>query len=142
MKRLIRKRRCGEAMSLEWIRSNVEIDERGCWLWLGAMSGPYGQTSSGRAHRVAYELAFGKLRPGLYIDHAVCQVKRCCNPGHLEAVPPRENTRRHFKHLTIDGKCGRCGSSEIRDTKARRQCLACIREHKRAYDATRKQVAA
>lgn len=45
------------------------------------------------AHRVAYELTVGPIAGGLQIDH-LCRAHPCVNPAHLDAVTPRENTRR------------------------------------------------
>lgn len=84
-----------------------------CWLWTGATgSAGYGQLKiilpGGRRqtrsiHTWLYERLVGKLKPGLELDHAVCQNKLCCNPSHLEPVTHAENCRRReltngYKH--------------------------------------------
>lgn len=46
-----------------------------------------------RAHRQAYEDAYGPIPDGLEIDH-VCRNPSCINPEHLEAVTHAENMRR------------------------------------------------
>lgn len=64
--------------------------ESGCWLWRGALhSSGYGMLGRGRrregidrAHRIAWELAFGPIPSGFMVLHA-CDVRACCNPGHL-----------------------------------------------------------
>ena len=68
-----------------------------CWIWTGAQSLGYGQTSIKHkviwAHRFSYELHKGPIPDGLQIDH-LCKNKLCVNPDHLEAVSQKENLRR------------------------------------------------
>lgn len=81
-------------------------DRGPCWLWKAshfAISGyacfsvPYGRhakPSAVGAHRIAWELWYGRAIPaGLVIDH-VCGVRGCVNPRHLEAVTATVNVRR------------------------------------------------
>ena len=72
----------------------------GCWLWMGTVTAggadPYGRFWNGRmayAHRVSFELFKGPIPEGLVIDH-LCRTPACVRPEHLEAVTPKENTRR------------------------------------------------
>ncbi len=66
---------------LEWPRRNY-------------LRGGYGQvqwkSKSRRAHRVAYELVFGPIPPGLVIMH-LCDNPPCVNPEHLRAATQVEN---------------------------------------------------
>lgn len=77
----------------------AKVDKTGtCWLWTASVGNHgYGQMGVAGgvqlAHRIAYALAFGEIPEGLTIDH-LCMVKRCVNPGHLEAVSRAENVRR------------------------------------------------
>lgn len=62
-------------------------DADACWLWLGTKTEDgYGQMWNGRrsriAHRIAYELEFGEIPPGLLVCHR-CDNPPCCNPAHL-----------------------------------------------------------
>lgn len=86
-----------------------QVDKRGddeCWLWTGTCSGNesagfYGairaQRETGsrkilRAHRLSYELAYGKIPDGLFVLHR-CDVTRCVNPAHLFLGTIRDNNR-------------------------------------------------
>jgi hypothetical protein len=81
------------------IRTNVTVDENGCWLWrLYVRPNGYGQVAIGKpgiayVHRAAHEAWKGPIPDGLQIDH-LCRVRSCCNPEHLEAVTGRVNVLR------------------------------------------------
>ncbi len=77
-----------------------------CWEWTGRLmkKGKYGTTSyvhperhkqmsNYGVHRLMYELFVGAIPADLEIDH-LCRVRHCCNPVHLEAVPPKVNVLR------------------------------------------------
>jgi hypothetical protein len=84
------------------IMSHVELDENGCWNWIGGTKeSGYGTVGLRGAmwavHRIIYELFVGPIPEGYVIDHK-CRNKRCCNPAHLEAVPQLINARRAIAH--------------------------------------------
>lgn len=68
--------------------------EESCWVWTGNSSNGYGYVSDGkkrrRAHRVAYELEYGPIPAGMFIDHR-CHTTLCVRPSHLRAVTPKQN---------------------------------------------------
>lgn len=116
-----------------WGKLNKPNGPSGCWIWTETKNDlGYGRTMVKNrqvfAHRRAYELAVGPIPAGLVIDH-LCKNPPCCNPSHLEAVTPTENTRRGERRKT-HCKSGRHLFSEentIYEPKGRR-CRECLRE--------------
>lgn len=113
---------CEASQLYERLIGHLLVDNNGCWLYKTPAKNGYGQFGIGRgkayrAHRVSYEIHKGKIPEGHHIDHT-CSVKNCCNPDHLEAVTPKENTRRawergeakiHCKEIRL--KAGRKGNA-------------------------------
>lgn len=68
-----------------------------CWLWTGEIKNRgYGTvTVAGRpkyAHRIAYELAYGPMLPGLQCLHR-CDTPACVRPEHLFLGTQGDNIR-------------------------------------------------
>jgi len=83
--------------AFERIKAKVEIDERGCWVWLGTISREsYGSIRVGSkvmsTHRAAYRAVKGEIPRGKVIRH-VCDNRRCCNPDHLVTGDHEDNTQ-------------------------------------------------
>lgn len=75
----------------------VEIaSENECWNWTGGLTDGYGIFSTRErnvlAHRLSWELAFGKIPEGLCILHE-CDNPRCVNPSHLFLGTREDNNR-------------------------------------------------
>ena len=77
-------------------RMDRHTDKTGdCWLWTAAkILGGYGQVKvdgkDRKAHRVAYELAYGPIPKGLEIDHT-CHTLACTRPEHLRLATNKQN---------------------------------------------------
>lgn len=74
--------------------SNVDKSGK-CWIWTRGKTGAgYGHLRfNGKltyAHRVAFELTYGAVLPGLFICHS-CNNPPCCNPKHLWVGTPADN---------------------------------------------------
>lgn len=112
-----------------------------CWEWQGGrLPSGYGRLSVDNerryTHRLAWELFRGPIPDGLFIDH-LCENKRCCNPEHLEPVPPAVNTRRAFQKVTAcpQGHPYDDQNTYTHPTKGYRKCRACDRANKREHAA-------
>lgn len=81
-------RRRGSLADRFWAKVDHSAGTDACWPWTATLHRTgYGQISLGRgnilkAHRVAWELTYGEIPPGLFILHR-CDNPPCCNPAHL-----------------------------------------------------------
>ena len=81
-----------------------ELDERGCWLWIGPVS-PRGYAKfhiDGKtvwAHRWAYKKVFGDLDDKMDLHHETCSSKLCVNPWHVVPTSHADHARFHRREI-------------------------------------------
>lgn len=70
------------------------IASNGCWLWTGGTKNEYAalqlKTKHVRAHRISYELHYGRIGEGLEVRHT-CDNPLCVNPKHLVLGTHQDN---------------------------------------------------
>lgn len=158
---LIRKTRALPSEQRFWAR----IDKQGpvptwrpdlgpCWIWLGQINNGYGMSSTGKAlsgsssvHRTAWLLSGEPLIDGLELDH-LCRVTACCNPDHLEQVPPWVNNMRGNSATARNRRKKACRRGHkftpentiVRSTAKgkQRQCRTCMNARVRSVRAARR----
>jgi len=140
-----------DALARFWARVALP-NEQGCMLWLGHVSvygygwfTPRGSRRPYAAHRVSYELAYGRIPDGLVIDHVRangCTNRHCVAPLHLEAVTQAENVRRSDagRNQLVKTHCPQghpyAGANLYIQPRGGRVCRAC--KNAKARDAYQK----
>ena len=121
-----------------------------CWRWpLRIGVGGYGRytiSKSGKrnkvihAHRLIYQGIYGKLKPGVVLDH-LCRNRWCVNPFHLDPVDKKTNTLRGTSPAANNARKTHCKQGHPFDVvlkvkkklgiRSRRDCSICRRERAR-----------
>lgn len=130
------QRHHGVRLFYEYRSSVPEFEKKRCWVWYGGTIKGHGSVwFRGRnwfTHRVTYTLVYGEPPEGFHVHHK-CEVKICCNPKHLEALPPKEHYRGHkLKRYCVKGHdtwidggrrpdhgCYQCHRDEARERRKR-----------------------
>ncbi len=125
------------------ISKKIEVDcgyATLCWLWPENLCNRdgYGIVHRRRAHKVAWELEYGRVPLGKELHHN-CFQRACWRPAHIEALTHKENMQR-----TIDAKrmykaswtqCHRghelAGSNLRLIADGRRVCKMCAKLYRR-----------
>ena len=138
---------------LERFTAQYVVDNAtGCWLWIGATTGPNRMARNGYgsmrvrgrqrpAHRVSWELYRGETDAAT-LDH-LCRVRRCVNPDHLRPVSQRENIRAGTGLAALNARKTHClrghefnkENTRINRLDGGRECRICQRERYRASRA-------
>jgi hypothetical protein len=129
-------------------RPEYEVQPNGCWWWLKALSGGYGQGWDGEqstgAHRLMYKRLRGPIPQGMTLDHLChtrdlscpggesCLHRRCVNPDHLEVVPLATNLLRGRTVVAVNAAKTAClrghpftDETTSISTGGRRVCRTC-----------------
>lgn len=113
-----------------------------CWIWWGAKNARgYGNVGRNKktylAHRVAYELTYGPVPPGLDLDH-LCKTTGCVNPDHLEPVTFLANMRRRYADKPDERSTHCLKGHELNQvntiwipSSGQRRCRTCVNERSR-----------
>lgn len=105
-----------------------------CWPWAGCVDRDgYGVLTNDtrvqvRAHRVAYELAYGPIPSDKQVMHE-CDNPPCCNPKHLRAGTSDENNKDKAKKLRASAKLTPDAVRQIRAMASAGHSVVSIAKH-------------
>jgi len=123
-------------------RCSLPETEDGCWIWKATMNGNYGSLGGNLAHRLVYTLWHGDIPFGNYEVHHTCEVKRCCNPKHLELRTIKAHREHHGNQYTDAQFCVRGHEFTEANTyiysSGKRACRQCRRDYHREYMRSRR----
>lgn len=91
-----------------WEKVSIPENAGDCWIWTGSkLRGGYGNINinhkTKQAHRLSYELHYGKIPAGLDVLHK-CDNPPCVNPHHLFLGTDKTNAEdRSAKGRTVKG---------------------------------------
>ena len=124
--------------------ARLDFTDTGCWVWQGStnVSG-YGYATLHHktvyAHRLFYAWLIGPIPSGNgadipVLDH-LCNVRLCCNPGHMDLVLPRENVMRSDAPPARNARKRLCFRGHELPPRhpvtGRRRCYECVRLRRR-----------
>lgn len=103
-----------------------KVDKSGeCWEWTATtIGGGYGSIHHNKrmryAHRVSFELTYGKIPDGLDVLHT-CDNPLCVNPSHLRLGTHRDNMQDMIKKGRGNKNKGvKVGTAKLNPTKVRK----------------------
>lgn len=136
------------------IMSGVVKDANGCWIRAVSVNSngyshvsrrPNGKRTYYYAHRIMYVATNGPIPDGYTIDH-LCEVRTCCNPAHLQAVPHGDNALRGRNNpYAVNARKTHCiRGHELPPYKrgGRRRCRKCAAQYQAALYRRKKEQAA
>ena len=84
-----------DAEMKEWLETQYDVNENGCWVWRRGKSGGYAFTGYKGGvllvHRLYWLLSGRTIPEGLGLLHGKDCSKACYNPGHLHPGNQTEN---------------------------------------------------
>ena len=128
------------------LKHRWDVDENGCWIWLGTrMPTGYGtihaQGRRLRAHRASYEAFVGPIPDGLLVLHS-CDVRACVAPHHLRVGTHSDNEADKLargRHRTANqSTCQRGHDMSVENVltwRGQRKCRECNNARRRARRA-------